>query len=66
MKLYSFYVLIHRKDGSIVSTSDRQVYAHNVEEAQALAQSFLSKRPYSIGYQTVSKVTLVDDKEALA
>ena len=66
MKLYTFYTLVHRKDGSVVSTSDWEVYAHNVEEAQALAQTFLSKRPYSVGYQTVSKVTLVDDKEALS
>ena len=58
MKLYSFYTLIHRKDGSVVSTSYWEVYAHDEKEAQALAQTFLSKRPFSHGgYQTVSKVT---------
>lgn len=57
MKLYSFYVLTHRKNGTVVSTTSWEVYAHNEKEAQALAETFKSKYSYSDGvYQTVSKV----------
>lgn len=57
MKLYTFYVLTHYKNGTVANTESWEVYAHNEEEAQALAETFKSKRPFSYGgYQTVSKV----------
>lgn len=67
MNLYEFYLLTHRPNGAVHNYSIFEVYAKNKDEAQALAQTYISKYGYSNGhYQTVSKVRLVKPKEALA